>query len=63
MIADPPRGAVKNCRILLIFDPRREAIMLVGGDETGQWATWYATAIPRAEQLCENHLDELDTNQ
>ncbi|MBK7165510.1 MAG: type II toxin-antitoxin system RelE/ParE family toxin [Candidatus Microthrix sp.] len=55
-----PRGAAKNCRVLFIFDPRRQAILLVGGDKTGQWATWYRTAIPEAEQLYKDYLDELE---
>lgn len=31
----------------------------MGGDKTGQWAKWYATAIPEAERLYETHLDDL----
>jgi len=54
-----PRGAAKHFRVLFIFDPRREAILLLGGDKSGQWAKWYATAIPQAEQLYENYLDDL----
>lgn len=55
-----PRGAAKNCRVLFIFDPRRQAVLLVGGDKTGQWAKWYRTAIPEAERLYEDYLEELD---
>ncbi len=54
-----PRGVAKHFRVLFIFDPRREAILLLGGDKSGQWAKWYATAIPQAEQLYEDYLDEL----
>lgn len=45
--------------MLFVFDPRREAILLVGGDKSGQWAAWYVTAIPLAEQLYADYLDEL----
>ncbi|MCY3953449.1 MAG: type II toxin-antitoxin system RelE/ParE family toxin [bacterium] len=45
--------------MLFIFDPRREAILLLGGDKSGQWAKWYATAIPRAERLYEDYLADL----
>ena len=55
-----PRGAAKNCRVLFIFDPRRQAGRLVGGDKTGLWAKWYRTAIPEAERLYEDYLEELD---
>ena len=56
-----PGGTAKHCRILFIFDPRREAILLLGGDKTGQWSKWYATAIPRAERLYEDYLTDLKT--
>ncbi len=45
--------------MLFIFDPRREAILLLGGDKSGQWAKWYAAAIPQAERLYEDYLAEL----
>lgn len=54
-----PRGVAKHCRVLFIFDPRRKAILLLGGDKSGQWAKWYATAIPRAERLYEDYLADL----
>lgn len=40
-----PRGIAKHFRVLFVFDPRREAILLVGGDKSGQWAAWYVTTI------------------
>ena len=43
-------------RILFAFDPGRRAVLLVGGDKTGRWQAWYDEAIPRAEQLFEQHL-------
>ncbi len=54
-----PRGVAKNFRILFLFDPRREAILLVGGNKSGQWDRWYAKAIPIAERLYEEYLSEL----
>jgi hypothetical protein len=54
-----PRGIAKHFRVLFVFDPRREAILLTGGDKSGQWASWYVTAIPLAEQLYADYLDEL----
>ena len=44
-----PGGIAKHFRVLFVFDPRREAILLTGGDKSGQWATWYVTAIPFAQ--------------
>src|SRR5437588_3491211 len=34
----PPSGGL---RVLFAFDPRRVAILLLGGDKTGQWERWY----------------------
>lgn len=46
-------------RILFVFDPRRVAILLLGGDKEDRWQEFYAEAIPLAERLYEEHLDEL----
>ena len=48
----------QNTRTLFVFDPTRTAILLVGGDKTGQWNEWYRTAIPQAERLYKRHLQE-----
>jgi hypothetical protein len=45
-------------RVLYAFDPRRSAILLVGGDKTGQ-DRWYTVAIPRADRLYAEHLATL----
>ena len=47
-------------RILFVFDPRRSAIMLTGGDKSGDWQGWYRRAIPHAERLYEEYLKERD---
>ena len=54
----PPSSGRSEIRILLVFDPRRAAILLVAGDKSGQWSKWYRTAIPRAEQLYDDYLAE-----
>jgi hypothetical protein len=46
-------------RVLFAFDPRRHAILLLGGDKSGQWNAWYRTAIPAADDLYDNYLEEL----
>jgi hypothetical protein len=48
-------------RILFAFDPRRQAVLLIGGDKTGQWHAWYEEAIPVADDLFDEYLRE--TNQ
>jgi hypothetical protein len=52
-----PRGG--NIRILFAFDPRRTAILLLGGDKTGRWQAWYNEAIPIADRLYDEYLVEL----
>jgi hypothetical protein len=46
-------------RVLFAFDPRRHAILLLGGDKTGQWEDWYGWAIPAADDLYDTYLLEL----
>lgn len=46
-------------RVLFIFDPRRQVILLLGGDKSGQWSAWYEQAVPIADQLYDDYLDEL----
>ncbi|MBC5768152.1 type II toxin-antitoxin system RelE/ParE family toxin [Ramlibacter albus] len=45
-------------RVLYAFDPRRCAILLIGGDKTGD-ARWYEKFVPVADRLYDVHLDEL----
>ena len=46
-------------RTLYAFDPRRCAILLLGGDKTGEWNAWYEWAIPVADDLYDAYLVEL----
>lgn len=52
----PPGG---NLRVLFAFDPRRMAILLVGGDKTDRWREFYEEKIPEADRLYDEHLEEL----
>lgn len=52
-------SAEGTLRILFVFDPRSPAILLLGGDKTGQWKEWYRVYIPRAEVLYTEYLEEL----
>ncbi len=45
-------------RTLYAFDPRRAAILLIGGDKTGD-DRWYSIHVPIADRLYDEHLDEL----
>ena len=46
-------------RILYAFDPVRSAILLLGGDKSGD-DHWYIRNIPIAERLYSEHLQELE---
>lgn len=46
-------------RILFVFDPRRVAVLLVGGNKAGRWNEWYPAAIREADELYDTLLDEL----
>jgi hypothetical protein len=48
-----------NIRIFFAFDPRRIAILLIGGDKTGRWQEWYDENIPIADALYDEYLEEL----
>lgn len=52
----PPSG---NIRVLFAFDPRRMAILLIGGDKTHRWQRWCQEAIPTADRLYDEQLEEL----
>lgn len=48
-----------DIRILFVFDPRRIAILLLGGSKTNDWRGWYERNIPVAERLYDAYLNEL----
>lgn len=45
-------------RVLYAFNPRRTAILLIGGDKTGT-DRWYDEYVPRADAIYDRHLREL----
>ena len=46
-------------RVLYAFDPRRAAILLLGGDKTGD-NRWYEAHVPKADTLYDEHLRQLE---
>ena len=46
-------------RVLFMFDPRRQVILLIGGDKSGEWQAWYDSAIPLADDLYDEYLADL----
>lgn len=49
----PPSSSL---RILFAFDPRKQAILLIAGDKSGDWNKWYVKNIPLADKLYDDHL-------
>jgi len=45
-------------RILYAFDPLRSAVLLLGGDKTGD-AHWYERMVPQAEKIYQEYLIEI----
>ncbi|HEX4497430.1 MAG TPA: type II toxin-antitoxin system RelE/ParE family toxin [Thermoanaerobaculia bacterium] len=45
-------------RIVYAFDPQRQAVLILGGDKTGD-DRFYAWMIPRAETIWERYLQRL----
>jgi hypothetical protein len=45
----PGSAGRTEIRILFIFDPQRQAVLLVAGDKAGNWTRWYRDAIKLAE--------------
>ena len=49
----------KPYRVLYVFDPRRTAILLIGGDKTGN-DRWYEEFVPRADAIYDSHLRQME---
>jgi hypothetical protein len=46
-------------RVLYAFDPRRMALLLIGGDKTGN-DRWYEEFVPLADKIFDQHLEWLE---
>lgn len=53
------RPPATHLRVFFAFDPRRMAILLIGGNKEHRWQEWYRTFIPVADNLYDQHLQEL----
>lgn len=48
-----------HIRVFFAFDPRRAAILLIGGDKSGRWKKFYDEMIPVADELYDEHVKQL----
>jgi hypothetical protein len=51
-----------HLRALFAFDPKRRAIVLLGGDKRGEWIGWYERNIPLADDLYDQYLTQEEGN-
>ena len=47
-------------RVFYAFDPKRQAVLILGGDKTGD-DRFYATMIRQCERIWKEYLDETST--
>ncbi len=52
----------KPIRVFYAFDPRRMAILLIGGDKTGD-DRFYERTVPLAERIWKDYLTETTTKR
>jgi hypothetical protein len=52
----------RHLRVLFAFDPRRAALLLIGGDKTDN-PKWYEEFVPIADDLFDRHLSALEQKQ
>ena len=52
------RSGRKHLRVFYAFDPCRQAVLLIGGDKTGD-DRFYETYVPRAERIWSDYLSDL----
>jgi hypothetical protein len=49
--------------VLFAFDPKRRAILLVGGDKARAWSRWYEVNVPIADQRYDTQLKRLEAKE
>lgn len=49
-------------RIFFAFDPRRTALLLIGGDKTGN-SRFYEEMVPKADAIYRQHLREIQQHR
>ncbi|WP_346349100.1 type II toxin-antitoxin system RelE/ParE family toxin [Rhizohabitans arisaemae] len=59
----PGSAGRSEIRVIFVFDPWRSAILLVGGDKSGDWSGWYRRAIPQAEELYAQYVKEREEEE
>ena len=64
----PASSGRSEVRIIFAFDPVRQAVMLIAGDKSKgkasreKWSGWYKKAIPEAERIWAEHIENLEAS-
>lgn len=58
----PGSTGTSEIRILFIFDPDRNGVILLGGDKEGSWKDWYKVNVPIAEHRYTKYLEDRKTH-
>ncbi|MET7965305.1 type II toxin-antitoxin system RelE/ParE family toxin [Micromonospora sp. NPDC005305] len=53
----PRSGRDVAIRVLFVFDPWSQAVLLIAGNKAGNWSRWYQQNIPMAEVAYKAWLD------
>ncbi|WP_307799852.1 type II toxin-antitoxin system RelE/ParE family toxin [Micromonospora antibiotica] len=54
----PRSGRDVAVRVIFVFDPWSQAVLLVAGNKARRWAQWYLDNIPLAEVAYKEWLDQ-----
>jgi hypothetical protein len=52
--------ATQTIRVFFAFDPRRKAVLLIGGDKAGRTKRFYRQMITKADKIYEAHLRRIE---
>jgi hypothetical protein len=52
--------ATRTIRVFFAFDPRRKAVLLIGGDKAGETKRFYRQMIAKADKIYDAHLRRID---
>jgi hypothetical protein len=50
----------RTIRVFFAFDPRRMAVLLIGGDKAGQTKRFYRQLVSKADKIYEAHLQRIE---
>jgi hypothetical protein len=52
--------ATKTIRVFFAFDPRRKAVLLIGGNKAGKTKRFYRQMIAKADKIYDAHLQRIE---